>query len=144
MARNKHFHPEREPLRHDASLNIIDHKLDGPFSFLNPTQARYQHQYTPKAAADSPGDGDGKNARSQPASSVTFKWRSRDNRKGRHAIAVKPPEKADAGVVYAAPRPTTHWREILHVMWKMLVCYPVWDVSWWVAYIFTWGSVVWV
>jgi len=26
----------------------------------------------------------------------------------------------------------------------MLLYYPYWDVSWWVAYIFTWGSVLWV
>jgi len=25
----------------------------------------------------------------------------------------------------------------------MVVKYPVWDVSWWVAYIFTWGSIIW-
>jgi len=26
----------------------------------------------------------------------------------------------------------------------MLTRYPYWDVSWWVAYTFTWGSIVWV
>lgn len=26
----------------------------------------------------------------------------------------------------------------------MLTSYPYWDVSWWVAYIFTWGSIIWV
>jgi len=25
----------------------------------------------------------------------------------------------------------------------MIVKYPVWDVSWWVAFIFTWGSIIW-
>ncbi len=35
------------------------------------------------------------------------------------------------------PQPTTTLKQTLIVLWKMLVSYPVWDVSYDVAVIFT-------
>lgn len=161
MTRSKHFHPDREPLRKHASLELVESRTTGPFSFLNPTQAHYRHRHasgTPKtvngeAQDDSDesekqysGD-DGQKADAatpQSASNFTFKWTSRNNRKGRHALRIKPATDDPSTVNYKTPRPSTDYREVLRTIGKMLFYYPVWDVSWWVAYIFTWGSVVWV
>ncbi|CAK7208751.1 hypothetical protein SBRCBS47491_000197 [Sporothrix bragantina] len=88
-------------------------------------------------------------------------WRSRDNRKGRHAIVLtndffhhryhslhggESPDrkKTGTGGGGAAPRSSNSWRGIAHILWKMVVCYPLWDVSYDVAMIFTIGSIIWV
>lgn len=87
-------------------------------------------------------------------------WRSRDNRKGRHTIVLtndflRHRHHSHSGGVDenknkktkpdgTLPPSTNSWRGILHILWKMLTTYPVWDVSYDVAIIFTLGSVVWV
>ena len=93
------------------------------------------------------------------AKNVERKWRSRDNRKGkltpvlhksllthcttpgRHAIVVTP--AVDQNAQYLTPPPTNTLKEILKGIWRMFSTYPYWDVSYLVALIFTWGSVVW-
>jgi hypothetical protein len=42
------------------------------------------------------------------------------------------------------PRRSSHPKEILKTVIKTFTHYPIWDISWLVAFIFTWGSVVWV
>lgn len=78
----------------------------------------------------------------RPASGVTFKWTSRNNRKGRHAIVVKASDAADAG--YEVPPFSNTLSEVAKGIWRMFTYYPVWDVSWLTAYTFTIGSIVWV
>ncbi|OAA68514.1 hypothetical protein SPI_00709 [Niveomyces insectorum RCEF 264] len=75
-------------------------------------------------------------------------WRSRDNRKGRHAVLftrdfLAGKAAAGAGTVRLPP-PSNSLRGVLHCLWKMAVRYPVWDISYNVAVIFTLGSVVWI
>lgn len=156
MARNKQFHPDHEPLRHHASLQLQHKKITGPFSFLNPTRASFQHANPSTVSPEDYHDQDVHNTggtlwerdddekANQPSSNVEFKWTSRNNRKGRHAITVTPQSKEHPEANCLTPRSSLHWRRILHVLWLMLTHYPVWDVSWCVAYIFTLGSVVWV
>ncbi|GAW25465.1 putative integral membrane protein [Rosellinia necatrix] len=77
--------------------------------------------------------------------SVSGIWRrygSRDNRKGRHAVVISPQDAARHGVSH--PRRTDALGEILRGIWTMAARYPVFDVSYDVAVIFTLGSVVWV
>ncbi|WPH02042.1 Hypothetical protein R9X50_00489700 [Acrodontium crateriforme] len=153
MRRNTAFQPEREPFQDDDSLQLNNNKIRGPFSFLNPTQAHFEHVPNPKveqAHAASEIDTTGHTGPSPntipsedfAASNVTYKWTSRNNRKGRHAITVTP--ATDDNTVYATPPPTNSGRAVLAGIWRMLTCYPFWDVSWLVAYVFTWGSVIWV
>lgn len=71
---------------------------------------------------------------------AAYRWTSRNNRKGRHALAISPEYHASTA---NTPRPTTRTRHILQIVWLMLVSYPYWDISWWVATLFTWGSIVW-
>ena len=78
-------------------------------------------------------------------------WRSRDNRKGRHALVVAPPApsrgkpkdeegegKEAAGFV--APPMTTGWAGVRRGLWRMAVRWPFWDVSFDVAVVFTLGE----
>jgi len=157
-SRNKHFHPDLEPMRSHESLRLLEDKVNGPFGFLNPTQARYAHTHhsaktsgldkdsdsdkeKPDSTTDAPADDQDT---PQAASNVSYKWTSRNNRKGRHSLVIKPADPNSPGAKYETPRLSSNWRTILQNTWRMFVCYPYWDVSWWVAYIFTWGSIIWV
>jgi hypothetical protein len=122
MKRNEAFQPAREPLQGNSALQLQQSRVTGPVSFLNPTRAPFRHDARPD---------------------VRFKWTSRDNRKGRHAVVV-PGTKTTDGSKHATPRPTTSPQTIASSLWRMLTYYPVWDISFDVAYVFTIGSVIWV
>ncbi|KAI7766573.1 hypothetical protein LZL87_013601 [Fusarium oxysporum] len=69
---------------------------------------------------------------------VTYVWRSRDNRKGWHALVISgDPTKHDAT---KGLRPSNTWNQTLRKVSKMLLRYPVWDVSYDVAVGFTIGT----
>ncbi|KAI3396574.1 hypothetical protein diail_12023 [Diaporthe ilicicola] len=160
-----------------------DH-ISGPVPFLNPTtrllplHKPQQQGRDQQAAASAPstaeGQGNGEHEKEPIAtpdaetpaaphsSGVYHIWRSRDNRKGRHALALttsaaassssssptsSPP--ADPGAhlhphPHQPPRPTSTLGATLQGISRMLLRYPVWDVSYDVAAIFTLGSAVWV
>ena len=82
MPRNRSFHPLREPFRGTDRLKLEDSRTTGPFSFLNPTRARFQPTNLPE-----------EKSQQDVAHGLTYHWRSRDNRKGRHAIRI--PANAD-------------------------------------------------
>lgn len=124
------FEPEREPLRDNHDLQLNPGKTRGPFTSFNPTQAHFRHVKLPgKAYRDS-----------KETANVEFKWTSRNNRKGRHALVVSPSDHA----LYTTPAPTNNVRSILRGIGRMITYYPIWDVSYLVAFVFTWGSVIWV
>ncbi|KAL6879126.1 hypothetical protein J3F83DRAFT_725161 [Trichoderma novae-zelandiae] len=159
-ARNSRFHT-REPFRHDAKLTL--QHAEGPFRFLNPTRAHFDHSALsaprfPRDETKTPRESGGDDAEAAatrhdqskeaadsnvPAKNVRFLWRSRDNRKGRHALLVQRPLPGE-DAPFMTPRRSSHPREILKTVIKTFVCYPIWDISWLVGFIFTWGSVVWV
>ncbi|KAF1947688.1 hypothetical protein EJ02DRAFT_449162 [Clathrospora elynae] len=122
MKRSEAFHPAHEPLRHDPTLHIEKERVSGPLPFLNPTRARYRHEASPD---------------------VRFNWTSRNNRKGRHAITV-PPSQTSADSKHTTPRSTSSPSSVARGIWRMLAYYPVWDISFDIAYVFTIGSVIWV
>ena len=115
MPRNKAF--TREPFHGDDALSL--ERALGPVGFLNPTRAHFSHS----------------KENAQPA--VSFLWRSRDSRKGRHPLLIPSSESN-------LPRATSHPAEILKTIVRTVTYFPVWDISWLVAFIFTLGSVVWV
>ncbi|KAI8937251.1 hypothetical protein NX059_006460 [Plenodomus lindquistii] len=89
MPRNQVFEPVREPFRHDPDMHLEDDRVTGPFSFLNPTRARFRLEDRPD---------------------FRFKWTSRDNRKGRHAVVIED-GKANA-TLKSAPRSTTSFNVV--------------------------------
>ncbi|KAI9755291.1 MAG: D-tyrosyl-tRNA(Tyr) deacylase [Chaenotheca gracillima] len=114
-------------------------RISGPFSFLNPTRAHVRHP--PKTASTQGSENDSTKPSSEDSDSpFRYQWRSRDNRKGRHTL-VLPRSKTDDLVT---PPLTKSMSQVLLNVKRMLVYYPVWDISYLVAYIFTWGSVIWV
>ncbi|KAJ9610416.1 hypothetical protein H2200_005193 [Cladophialophora chaetospira] len=150
--RNRHF-LTREPFAHDDRLTL--QRAEGPFSFLNPTRAHFDHtgltpsKTTPDDNATShesvnEHEKPKRDAESNvPASDIRFLWRSRDNRKGRHPLVVQRPRPGEEAP-FLTPRRTSHPKEVLKIVIKTLTYFPIWDISWLVAFIFTWGSVVWV
>ena len=155
MPRCEDFHPSHQPFRSHQSLELRHGHTSGPLSFLNPTRAYYRHnalldKSLKSVSSRSEGPGEhtlsskaGKSSNDeQPASDVEFKWRSRDNRKGRHALAVQPSSEQDAQ--YLTPRFSSTIRATAEGVLRMLTHYPYWDVSYLVATVFTLGSVLWV
>lgn len=153
--RNRRFF-SREPFHNDDRLTL--QHAEGPFGFLNPTRAHFDHSaLAPKPPPDeiaepheSGDDAETKHQQTKqaadsnvPAKNVKFLWRSRDNRKGRHPLLVQKPLPGEEAP-FVTPRCTSHPREILKTVIKTFTYYPIWDISWLVAFIFTWGSIVWV
>lgn len=141
MPRNTQFRPGHEPHEGHPGLSLHRNHVSGPFSFLNPTSARY-------AALDSRTDKPSSqiSAEQAPAAKpkhVEHLWRSRDNRKGRHAIQVDYTLAAQEPG-YKAPPPTSTFKAAAKGIVRMATVVPYWDVSYLVAVTFTLGSVVWI
>jgi hypothetical protein len=88
-----------------------------------------------------PGSSGGAKPARDEDTGVYHVWRSRDNRKGRHSAVVSPAaaEKAKAAGS-DAPLRTNSWGETWKGIGRMFVRYPVWDVSYDVATVFTLGG----
>ncbi|KAH7045957.1 hypothetical protein B0J12DRAFT_146649 [Macrophomina phaseolina] len=126
--RCRNFGHGREPLAHLPNAHIIHHKIDGPIKQLNPTRAHFHIL-----------DENDKAFYTQSTPEFTGKWRSRDNRKGRHLLKVHA-----ATPKPGLPKKTNHPAEVLRGVVRMFTAFPVWDISYLVAVIFTLGSIVWV
>ncbi|MCJ1282609.1 hypothetical protein MMC26_001934 [Xylographa opegraphella] len=167
MRRNQGFLPSHEPLRENPHLNIRHELTTGPFPFLNPTRAHYIHSSlthpltghalnpdpttktplpdNPEPTTSSAPDVEKSsfpNSNDQLSSDIEFRWRSRDNRKGRHTLVITR-AKDDSSARYIIPKCTHTLREAAHGIWRMCTQFPYWDVSWLVAIVFTLGSVIW-
>lgn len=148
MPRNTHFSSRHAPLSHHPSFELRHEHVHGPLSFFNPTRARFLHK---GAKVPDPSGGDQSVAPEEengskdemPVDDVEFKWRSRDNRKGRHTLLVHP-AKDKRNARFLTPELTTTFRGILKGIGRMFTQYPYYDISYLVAIIFTWGSIVWV
>ena len=111
---------------HESNLQHSTSRVTGPFSFFNPTAA---HVHGTKATSVSSVKG------------AAFKWSSRNNRKGRHGLALSP--TLDASDT-PTPKSTSSVGEILKGIRKMFTKFPIYDVSYLVATTFTLGSIVWI
>ena len=146
MSRNENFDIGREPLQHVNTLQLQNSHVRGPVSFLNPTRAIFQpqrHKFPGAYPRDDERDRSEHHRDGRGAEDVQFQWRSRDNRKGRHALLVKPAKDTDRAR-YIVPLNTATVRATLKGIWRMASYAPYWDVSYLVAFSFTIGSVIWV
>ncbi|KAK3724086.1 hypothetical protein LTR37_001208 [Vermiconidia calcicola] len=150
LARNKTFQSERGIglLRHTETLRLDNDRIHGPISSLNPTQARFELVPASKHDGGSLVSNDDRaplttsRREEAPTANVAFKWTSRNNRKGRHALTF---HEADGDTAHFTPPPPTNGaREILKGIRRMLTECPVWDISYLVAVCFTVGSMIWV
>lgn len=139
MPRNAHFTPDHAPLTHHKSLEAEENRTTGPLFFLNPTRARFRHiDITPAPT----GFNDKKTPASTQPQNVAFEWTSRNNRKGRHALRLEDSASPTTPSGFVAPTSTSKPLPILRNIWGMFVEYPYWDISWLVAWWFTWGSTI--
>lgn len=141
MPHRRVFAPLREPLRHDPQLQLQPDQVRGACPFLNPTHAIFmpiiEAPQTEPPVAKEQQQQQGPSRAAHP-NQIRYLWRSRDNRKGRHALQVQ------HHALYALPRNTNGLRAVLAGLWRMATVFPYWDVSYLVAFIFTLGSVIWV
>lgn len=121
--RSEAFHFAHRPLRHDPALKLQKDRVSGPLPFLNPTKAHFRYEARPD---------------------VRFKWSSRNNRKGRHVLVVGQSQTSNNSKQLTTPRPTSSLSSIARGVYRMLTYYPIWDISFDVAFVFTIGSVIWV
>ncbi|KAJ5833320.1 hypothetical protein N7474_001631 [Penicillium riverlandense] len=143
MPRNSEFPSGRDPLGDHPHLTLKKGHVAGPFSFLNPTSARYQpSQPDAKVAEEAPPAKIAGASATKPAH-VERLWRSRDNRKGRHALRVDYRVSPDE-TGYTAPKSTATFKAVVRGILRMVTYFPYWDVSWLVATSFTLGSVIWI
>lgn len=144
--------PDPHPHPHPFNMNNLSSPVQilAPFSFLNPT-TRY-HPITPtrlvpEEKGESSSDQHQDTAQQHPPPlppqdhGIYHIWRSRDNRKGRHAALVpRPTPGADEKAAATVPRATNSVAETLKGLVKMVTRYPIWDVSYDVAVVFTLGT----
>jgi hypothetical protein len=143
MSRSQGFDGKRLPLKGLRNFKPSHNSTAGPFGFLNPTRHHLSHSPSPAANASDPNDDDDDEGPMVPADSVNFRWTSRNNRKGRHELEYSP-AKDPSTAKYLAPESTSSPREIIKIIIRMIIYYPIYDISWLVAYVFTWGSIIWV
>ncbi|KAK7558044.1 integral membrane protein [Phyllosticta citricarpa] len=131
-SRNRASHNHRELLRHREHPHFRRHRFKGPLPFLNPTRVHF-------AVDDTQHHGQG------AVPGIFYKWTSRNNRKGRHAIRLDQSALENAkGVQVQFLQPPGHRPGIACAFARIFSQFPVWDISYLVALIFTAGSVIWV
>lgn len=76
---------------------------------------------------------------------VSYLWRPRDNRKGRHALLLRRGlTDDDSEDAYEFIKFTNSPGAILHGLKVMATMFPYWDISWLLAIMFTLGSLLWI
>ncbi|EED16990.1 integral membrane protein [Talaromyces stipitatus ATCC 10500] len=152
MPRKSSSIPKSHFLGHQIDPSLETTRISGPVGFLNPTRVHLkptrkskeeeeQEESAQPAISEKEPKKRERVSRRQPR--IEYLWRSRDNRKGRHAVHVQYSPKHH-GPGHNLPASTNSFREILSNIYRMVTYFPYWDVSWLVATIFTLGSVVWV
>ncbi|EME38238.1 hypothetical protein DOTSEDRAFT_83702 [Dothistroma septosporum NZE10] len=132
MSRSSTFHtPVHQRIIEHSASPLVHGSIRGPVSFLNPTRAVFGG----RPAADDAN----KEGVVPAADDVRVEWRARDNRKGRHILIVPRNHTKDD-----LPRVTSSAAAIAKGIWRMLTVYAWWDVSWWIAVLFTFGSAIFV
>ncbi|KAJ8097209.1 hypothetical protein POJ06DRAFT_262767 [Lipomyces tetrasporus] len=150
MPRSTGFHSGRHEPHHDHhALRLQQSHVHGPVRWLNPTRARFAYDAVggSKQIADleKPPSLDEEHAQSRLARRISFEWRSRNNRKGRSLLILHHPQKADELAARSVvPQPTASVRPVLRNLRLMFTYFPYWDISYLVAVLFTFGSVIWV
>ncbi|KPI43045.1 uncharacterized protein AB675_1752 [Cyphellophora attinorum] len=139
LPRCKAFHHHRlECFERQGMTLDSGYDVTGSCGFFNPTHACFRKNTseaghglgdTSKHELDST-----KLAHTPSTHSIRYAWRSRDNRKGRHVL-ILPKDSPH--------RPSTS-RRISQGLWRMLTVYAYWDISWWVAILFSFGSAIFI
>ncbi|KKZ62629.1 hypothetical protein EMCG_03039 [[Emmonsia] crescens] len=145
LCRSKTLNPDRHPFQ-DEKLQVSH--IRGPVSWLNPTRVISKPFSLAHARGHPPTEAihlteDQQCHERIVKGDVRYKWRPRDNRKGRHALVVQRSKGLGQGA-HIVPKRTDSLRATLRGIKRMAVQYPYWDISYVTAISFTFGSIVWV
>ncbi|CAI7609530.1 unnamed protein product [Penicillium glandicola] len=128
MTRHSNFQTGRKP-RGYSDFQLDETHVAGPVPFLNPTAAHYKPTQHPEET--------------HPPPQIERLWRSRDNRKGRHAIRVDT-EALPHETGFTVPPLTRSGSTVAKMFLRMVTYVPYWDVSYLVAMSFTIGSAIFI
>src|SRR5204862_3223254 len=125
----EYFHPKYEPFGDHAGSQQRQHPIShitGPFSWMNPTRVLATPPTLDGAQHWSPSELASNNeARHCHESVVTgeikFHWRTRDNRKGRHALQIIPVGESAKG--HIVPLQSSSWRSTLKGIHRMVTAF---------------------
>lgn len=154
-------------------LGLSSDRVHGPVPFLNPTRAKYTQvepaipeikvppTSTPSQNEDPAAPTRNTSLTGDPATSatptlvaqptglkpvqpaLTYQWMSRNSRKGRRTLLIDDIDNMTiAG--FAAPEPTSTFNQVMRNIGLIFTSFPIWDISFDVAILFTVGSAVWV
>lgn len=157
LARNRTFNSNHAPLRRTTTLQLDSDRVQGPVSFLNPTRARFTQVQSPTI----PGDEDDPTPQPSretadtvpplpsrptgfqpPQPTLTYQWTSRNSRKGRQTLLITDRDLDDTGI--KPPAPSNTFAQIDATLALMFTCFPIWDISFDVAFLFALGSLIWI
>lgn len=132
MARHKHFPPIRQHALERHGLTLDPNHVTGSCPTFNPTHARF----TKAIAADEIAKTPTHNTTTETPihDKLHYAWRSRDNRKGRHVL------------ILPRNHPSTPSRtsRLLRGLGRMCTVWAYWDISWWIAVLFSVGSAIFI
>ena len=151
--RNERFDSD-QPFEHDSSLSLLG--ATGAFKYFNPTSAQYswrgwhsvhdsslpEHSSQQSWSADDE-EPEGHIPARRKDDLLSFVWRSRDNRKGRHALLLRRGDRGEKQP-HGSLQPTNTLSATLHGILALFTKFPYWDISWCIAIVYVVGSIVWV
>lgn len=142
--RNQQFDPEYEPFRDNHALQLNDEEVNGVLWFMYPTRAMFTYLGSAERVWDDQGSEEFISRQDQEyadhsshTSDIEYKWTSRNNRKGRHALVVH-----QSSEHYDMPPPTTGLYSILRGIYRMATTFTFWDISYLTAIVFTLAVVI--
>ncbi|KAJ6186854.1 hypothetical protein N7519_001762 [Penicillium mononematosum] len=128
VRRHSRFQTGHKP-RGYPGFKLDETHVTGPVSFLNPTSAHYELSQQAEDTHAPP--------------QIERLWRSRDNRKGRHAIRIDT-EALPHVPGLTTPPLTQSVSAVAKIILRMVTYVPYWDISYLVAMSFTIGSAVFI
>lgn len=114
----------------NRSLRLQSVRPSGRSKLLNPTNVRFHFRQTNDQSID---EGTGKY--------LAVRWQSRDNRKGRHPIAV-PSHKISSPMTLTKIK--AKLIEVIRGCGRMISVCPYWDMAWYSGWSYTIGSILFV
>lgn len=125
------LHSTVDTAKHKLHLDRV--KASGPSKLFNPTKVHFNVRWS-DVSHDATHEHASKDA-------VELLWRSRDNRKGRHSVAVplshvKSRQRLESSLA--------HLKNFFRNVWRMISTFPYWDMSFWSGWSYSIGSMLFV
>lgn len=142
LPRNQQF-GDHKPFADDALFRLEG--TAGSLYFFNCTAAQFELAASsePSLSYSEHTSGHAALPTQSQCSEASFLWRSRDNRKGRHAVLLRRRPDDIMNKVWVMEA-TNSPAAIVRGLRAMATLFPYWDISWLLATMFTLGSLLWI